>query len=134
MKSYIQNPRIRMFVPPISGFVFYGAWAMFINASHGSEHAIKAGLTQGGYSFCITLILALLVEGLFVRLANIRFKNLWVFLAAAILLSTTSVGLNWLAGTPEILWTVLPGLIVSLVYTVVYIFTLHALAASNKKL
>lgn len=121
-----------MIVPPISGFLFYGAWAMLINFSHGSEHAIKAGLTQGSYSFCITLILALLVEGLFVRLANIRFKNLWVFLAAALLLTTTSVSLNWLAGTPEILWTVLPGLMVSLVYTVVYIFTLNALGTQKK--
>lgn len=125
MKSYIQNPKIRLFVPPISGFLFYGSWAVWVNHSHGWGDAITAGLTQGSYSFSITLVLAIVVEYLFQHLAHIPLRSLWVFLVAALLLATTSFGVNYLTGTPEIIWTVLPGLMVSLTYTVIYIFALN---------
>ena len=129
--ALIKNKYVRILVPPVSGFLFYGAWAVFINFSHGWSNAFFAGLTQGSYSFFITLILAIVVEWLFVRLANVPLRNVWVFLAGAVLLTGTSIGLNLLAGTPEILWTVLPGLMVSLIYTVVYIVGLSKLDISS---
>jgi hypothetical protein len=137
MKHYLQRillqyPIIRIIVPPVSGFLFYGAWAMWVNYSHGWDYAITAGLTQGTYSFTITLLLAVVVEWLFIRLANVYLRSLWIFLVAAILLASTSVGVNILTGTPEVLWTVLPGLMVSLTYTVVYIIGLNALTNTKK--
>jgi hypothetical protein len=127
MKTYIQNSKIRILVPPVAGFLFYGAWALFINFSHGWHDAITAGVTQGGYSFLMTLVLAIVVEWLFVRLAKVPLRSVWVFLVGAILLASTSFGINILTGTPEIVWTVLPGLSVSLVYTVIYIVALNKL-------
>ncbi|MFT6200993.1 MAG: hypothetical protein ACJATV_001650 [Granulosicoccus sp.] len=129
MPAWLRNKTLRLWVPPIVGFLFYGAWAFFINFSHGFEHAITAGFTQGGYSFTITLVLALVVEFLFQRLgtfpAILPWRNVWVFIAGFSLLLFTSVGLNVLTGTPEILWTVLPGLMISSVYTVIYIVALN---------
>jgi hypothetical protein len=129
MPTFLHNKKIRLWVPPLAGFLFYGAWAGFINAAHGWENAITAGLTQGSYSFSITLVLAIVVEWLFVRLAGTPLRSFWVFLAGFLLLSSTSVSANLLTGTPEIVWTVLPGLTVSLVYTVIYIIALNKLEA-----
>ncbi|MFT5421718.1 MAG: hypothetical protein ACI9D5_002476 [Candidatus Endobugula sp.] len=128
MMSLMHNKKIRVWVPPIAGFLFYGAWAGFINYAHGWESAITAGLTQGSYSFLITLVLAMVVEWLFVRLKGAPLRSFWVFLAGFLLLSSSSISANLLTGTAEILWTVLPGLTVSLVYTVVYILALNKLA------
>ena len=122
---WIHNKTLRLWLPPFAGFLCYGTWALFVNYVHGWESAIIAGLTQGSYSFVITLVLALVIEYVFVVLVTVPWRNLWVFLAGAILLVFTSVGINLLTGTPEILWTVLPGLTVSLVYTVIYILALN---------
>lgn len=135
MKRYLHNKTLRMWVPPISGFLFYGTWAMLINSpwlmSNGSlESAAKAALTQGSYSFVITLALALMVEWLFVRLHAIPGRAVWVFFIAVALLAVTSSGLNILAGTPNVLLTILPGLLVSAVYTGIYILAL--VSASHK--
>ena len=129
MPAWIHNKILRLWIPPIAGFLFYGAWAFFINFSHGWDSAITAAFTQGGYSFTITLVLALVIEFLFQRLSNTSitalWRNVWVFIAGFSLLLFTSVGINLLTGTPEIVWTVLPGLTVSAVYTVMYILTLN---------
>ncbi|EGG95061.1 hypothetical protein IMCC1989_1913 [gamma proteobacterium IMCC1989] len=129
MPAWIHNKTLRLWIPPIAGFLFYGAWAFFINFSHGWDSAITAAVTQGGYSFTITLVLALVIEFLFQRLSDTSitalWRNVWVFIAGFSLLLFTSVGINLLTGTPEIFWTVLPGLTVSAVYTVMYILTLN---------
>lgn len=124
MTSIIRNQHLRVLLPPIAGLLFYGGWAFIINYSHGFEKAINAALTQGGYSFVITLMLALIVEWLFVRLSHFSWRNTMVFIIAMFLLAITSFTLNRLTGTPEILLTILPGLIVSGVYTLLYIFAL----------
>ena len=129
MPVWIYNKTLRLWLPPIAGFLFYGTWAFFINFSHGWDSAITAAVTQGGYSFTITLVLALVIEFLFQRLSNMSitalWRNVWVFIVGFSLLLFTSVGINLLTGTPEVVWTVLPGLTVSAVYTVMYILTLN---------
>lgn len=127
MIVFFQNPKVRILVPPVAGFLFYGAWALWVNSPYGWEHSVIAGLTQGSYSFTITLVLAIVIELLFVRLTGVPLRSVWVFLIGAVLLVCTSVGINVLTGTPEILWTVLPGLVISLIYTVIYIVALNKL-------
>jgi hypothetical protein len=133
MPSWIHNKTLRLWIPPIAGFLFYGAWAFFINFSHGWDSAITAAVTQGGYSFTITFVLALVIEFLFQQLSHTSiialWRNVWVFIAGFSLLLFTSVGINLLTGTPEIVWTVLPGLTVSAVYTVMYILALNKVEA-----
>ena len=129
--NYLQNQTLRVWIPPITGFLFYGSWALLINsgvliADQGSLSAgVKAGLTQGSYSFVITLVLTVMIEWLFVRLQPVPLRSVWVFLLALLVLVVTSSGVNVLAGTPNVLWTILPGLVVSAVYTVLHIVTLH---------
>lgn len=120
--------KYRLLIPPVAGFLAYGAWAVFINYSHGWDLAVKAGLTQGGYSFCITLILGVMIEWLFARLARtplpLLLRGLCVFFLSFSLLVVTSYSLNYWLGTPELILTILPGLLMSAMYTALYIFTL----------
>ncbi|MGS2718501.1 hypothetical protein ACVBE9_10035 [Eionea flava] len=139
MPTWIHNKTLRLWLPPIAGFLAYGGWALFINFSHGWYSAAVAGLTQGSYSFTVTLLLAIVIEYLFSALnrTNIHtyWRNISVFITGFSLLVVTSVGVNVITGTPEVLWTVLPGLSVSAVYTVVYILALGRVedkAASGK--
>ena len=144
IQQWIGNKKVRVWVPPIAGFLFYGGWAllansgllsellpkeMLINAAGntegGREAALLAGLTQGSYSFTVTLILALIVEWLFQRLSGWPLRSIWVFCVAFVVLVSTSAGVNIIAGTPNVVLTILPGLVVSSLYTLVYILALR---------
>jgi len=140
MQQWMKNKKVRIWVPPFIGFLFYGSWALLANScwlhviplinivSHteGSrEAALTAGLTQGAYSFTVTLLLSLIIEWLFQRLTSWPLRSLWVFFIALTLLISTSAGVNIIVGTPNVLLTILPGLIVSTFYTGGYILALR---------
>ena len=132
MKQWFNHQQVRIWLPPTVGFLFYGAWAFSVNSGvllisdtiYWST-GIKAALVQGSYSFFVTLMLAIVVEWMFVRLRDVAFKPMWVWLTAVLLLIATSSGLNVLAGTPHVLFTILPGLLVSAIYTALYIIALN---------
>ena len=124
LASWVKNPMIRLLVPPVAGFLFYGLWAFFANMDHGCGPAAKAFLTQGSYSFVITLSLALLIEWLYRLLQRLPYRAWWVGVIACLLLYSTSWGINFLAGTPNILLTILPGAAFSTVYAVIYVMAL----------
>lgn len=144
MQQWVSHKKVRVWVPPIAGFLFYGGWALLANsgllsellpegtlvnaagnAEGGHEAALIAGLTQGSYSFTVTLLLALIVEGLFQRLSGWPLRSVWVFCVAFVVLVSTSAGVNIMVGTPNVALTILPGLVVSSLYTVVYILALR---------
>jgi len=129
--SILENAYIRILVPPISGLLFYGAWAFWVNFDHGQVPAIKAALTQGGYSFTVTLSLALIVEWLFAHCKHWPFHLSFIAIIACSFLYITSWGVNYISGTPNILLTILPGATVSTVYTIVYIIGLNKLDKHN---
>lgn len=126
----LQNAAVRILVPPLMGLLFYGTWAFWVNSEFGYAAAFRAAATQGAYSFTITLLLALVVEWLFVLFKSMPWRQCWVGIIACLLLYSTSWGVNALTGTPNILWTILPGAAVSTVYTVFYIITLSKLEKS----
>jgi len=126
----LQNAAVRILVPPLMGLLFYGTWAFWVNSEFGHAAAFRAAATQGAYSFTITLLLALVVEWLFVLFKSMPWRQCWVGIIACLSLYSTSWGVNALTGTPNILWTILPGAAVSSVYTVFYIITLSKLEKS----
>lgn len=100
--------------------------------NHGADMALRAALTQGSYSFVITLILTGLMEWLFSCLSDWpkhrRFYGSTI--PVCLLLYFSSYSVNYLAGTPNILLTILPGAILSTLYAFSYI---GALAKIEKK-
>ncbi len=84
---------------------------------------MRAALTQGSYSFAVTLILTGLMECLFARLRDWpKQRRLYgSAIPVCLLLYLSSYGVNYLAGTPNILLTILPGALISTVYSFSYI-------------
>jgi len=95
--------------------------------SHGSSAAIKAAVVQGGYSFVLTCLLSLLIESLFQRYCHWRYGVLLTGVFVCGLLYGLSWGINVLAMTPEILWTILPGALISTIFTASYLLGLKEL-------
>jgi len=130
----IQRSLISAFV----GLFGYGAWAFTVNYSHGSVAAAKASIVQGGYSFILTWIMTLLVEGLFQALSRIIKNDPVIRLITATtvcgVIFSTSWWLNIMAGTPEVFKTVVLGYIIGGLYTFSYAFGLssqHSASASK---
>jgi len=117
----------RSVISGIAGFLVYGGWAFWINSSHGTAMGISAGILQGSYSFVLTLTTTLVMEYLMATLKGIPFRGvLTVVLVSAITLSV-AYSLQWLNGTPEILFTILPGFFIGAVYCAVYVAGLQAI-------
>ena len=124
LKLLRQNKTARSLLAATAGFLVYGSWALFINYEYGFAASLKAGLTQGGYSFILTLGLSFMMEWLFqLSRQPIRQFNL-TFITTCLLIYATSWSINVLSGTPEILLTILPGAIASTLYTLSYTMAL----------
>lgn len=117
------SPWQRSLFSACSALLGYGVWAYLVNASHSVVAGLKAACVQGGYSFVLTLCLTMLIEWL-----HMRFRSwlgpgvsllLTVLLTCALLFSS-SWWINVLAGTPEVLATVLPGYVIGGMYTLSY--------------
>ena len=123
----LRSPKARILLAAACGLIGYGGWAYIVNLDHGVSAAFKAALTQGGYSFAVTLVLTLLMESVYPLSDKpwLRF-NLTCTLTC-LMLYATSWGINALVGTPEILLTILPGAVISTVYTVSYTLALGRL-------
>ncbi len=96
-----------------AGWIGYGGWAYFANHDYGQTAAWRAFLTQGGYSFVVTLVMTVLLENLYRRTSSV----VWSAGSVSLLLYASSWSVNWIAGTPEILITILPGAIIGTVYS-----------------
>ncbi|MGI9286647.1 MAG: hypothetical protein ACR2P1_14775 [Pseudomonadales bacterium] len=121
----------RSIVSGLFGFLAYGGWAFYANYAHGVDAATKAAFTQGSYSFTVTLVMTLLMESLFRLLSNPALSFCTTFFVTCTILYSSSWGINVLAGTPEILMTILPGIIIGTVYTFVYTLSLARLQVSQ---
>ena len=122
------SPLQRSLLSASAGFLFYGAWAYWVNSQHGMMIAFKAACVQGSYSFLLTLCMTLLLESLF-RLNSYLFNKervinwLTIAICCAIIFSG-SWAINAAAGTPEIFRTVILGYVIGGIYSAVYVFGL----------
>ena len=126
------TPLQRSIISGLSGLFFYGGWAVFVNWKHGIAAAIKAGCVQGSYSFILTLTMTMLIEGMFKINSKVFNKTILVNWSTIIIccaaIFSLSWGVNFAAGTPEILRTVILGYIVGGIYSISYV---HGLARSR---
>jgi len=118
----------RSLISAISGFFFYGSWAVYVNWSYGMLAWLKAGVVQGSYSFVLTLCMTLLLEGMF-KVNKRLFKKIQLVNWSTIIICCTAVfsvswGINAAAGTPEILRTVILGYIIGGIYSTSYVYGL----------
>ncbi|WP_299847231.1 hypothetical protein [uncultured Paracoccus sp.] len=119
MRGHLQSTALHMAV----AFVLMGGWAVFANRGHPLPQVLMAGFVQGCLSALITFGLKRMLEALSQRLqgfAALIMPPLLAMGASALLLSV----IHNLAGTPEILSTIIVPLSVTTVYSAAYTFAL----------
>ena len=91
-------------------FGFWGGWAFYINRPAGLATGFTSGLAQGTASMLMTFVMIKAVTAIFRRLAN---RYLQLALPTLITVGGAAcflTGLHAMVGTPNIFWTILPGL------------------------
>ncbi|WP_296251204.1 hypothetical protein [uncultured Stenotrophomonas sp.] len=108
-------------------FIAMGSWATFANLAHAMPRPLIAGVLQGILSALITLFLKRMIEALSARLPGSA--GYWVppVVAVAVSLSLLS-SIHWIAGTPEILRTIVVPLSVTAIYATSYNLALRRMA------
>ena len=127
LKTLLASKWCRVGLSALSALLGYGGWAYWINMTHGGSAAMKAAIVQGGYSFVLTCLLSLLIEFLYQRYSHWRYGVVLIGVVVCCLLYSLSWGINVLAMTPEILWTILPGALISTLFTISYLLGLKEL-------
>jgi hypothetical protein len=104
----------------VSAFFIFGGWGVYANVQHGLHKQLSAGLTQGLLSLVSTAILTSAMEMVFGRLSPgaTRFMMTGVGPITTTLLLMAVAHL--LTGTPEILATMLPSIVVGYAYSLSY--------------
>ncbi|QDV19746.1 hypothetical protein Pan153_44140 [Gimesia panareensis] len=100
-------------ISAVLAFLLWGGWAFVMNSGESVNRGLVAGLTQGTASFLITLCMVHAVTYLFHRFEKPLVK---VVLPACIVICFTGfclVNVHTLMGTPRILVTILPALMVA---------------------
>lgn len=118
----------RSLISAVFGFFFYGGWAYLVNSPHGHWVAVKAACVQGSYSFTLTLCMTLLLEGMFRVMSQYfesrSFINWTTIVTSCALVFSGSWLVNLMAGTPEILRTVILGYVIGGAYSTSYVYSL----------
>lgn len=96
-----------------------GGWAVFANRAHAFPAPLVAGVVQGALSAAITFVLKRMIEGLAVRLPGVAALVLPP-LAAVVLSIALLTAMHGLAGTPEILATIMVPVSVTALYSSLY--------------
>jgi len=112
-------------------FVAMGSWAAFANLAHPMPRPLIAGVVQGTLSALITLFLKRMIEVLSARLPGA--SGYWLPPVVAVAASLTLLSsIHWLAGTPEILRTIVVPLSVTAIYATSYNLALRRVKPSNR--
>ncbi len=135
MKSSLQRIGIgrviRVTSMTLLAVVIYGGWAWCANLGEPQRVAFRAAATQGGTSGLSTLFTSSLVELVFARIGIS-----WLGIAASATIPPTLTGLmhgiaQWLVGTPNILVTILPSVVMGYVFAGIYTTGLARVVQQN---
>ncbi len=119
---------LRSLLSALIGALAYGAWGFAANYMHSADAALMVAGVQGTFSFVITLILTGVMEFLYKKLSYFKYAEIITIVTTCLILYISSYTINYLAETPNIILTILPGAIASSVFVWGYIYTLKKLS------
>ncbi|MEM6485906.1 MAG: hypothetical protein AAF662_13100 [Pseudomonadota bacterium] len=109
----------------LAGAVIYGGWAYYVNMGDGTAMALRTSAVQGTFSFCLTLSMSLLLTSLYERFGRTVFAAFMSLIATCVFIFCTAYGLQYVAGSHEILMTIAPGFVIGSTYAAIFLITLH---------
>lgn len=117
-------PANRSLIPylnALAAMLVYGAWAIFANFEHGRSAWLMAGVIQGIYAFGSTLTVTVVARWAYLR-AGAKLRGILCgFGLSFLVMLIIPVAVHSIAGTPNILQTILPGLIWGSGYLIGYL-------------
>jgi hypothetical protein len=114
----------RACVTAVVAALVYGAWAGFSNREHGIGVALEAGLVQGALSFLSTMTFVLVLEALF-RLGGGAVQGFLLAAGGTIsLMIAVMTTAHRMAGTPNLVTTIAPSIVVGSIFFVAYAWRL----------
>ncbi len=123
--STIHTSKHYRYLSAILAFLLWGGWAFFVNHDMESNSGAIAAITQGSYSFIVTLLMTHLIAFQFNKLSS---SILRIILPPVMTVGITSIILIYvhtMAGTPSILLTVSPALTAALLFSLYTTYKLH---------
>lgn len=87
------------------------AWGLWVNWDYGMASRLQVVLTQGGISFLATFGSAELLRWVAALLSGMKARGLVTGVLGWFLINGIVFLAHWIFGTPEILRTMLPGMI-----------------------
>lgn len=130
---FTKNYSHKEFLTAVIAGLGYGGWAFFANMGHGIHAGIMAGLVQGIYAFFSTLSVTYIAHWAFHKYdCGIRGILAGFFSSFLLMLLIPTIVHN-LIMTPNILKTILPGLIWGSLYLFSYVIVLEKKNRGIKK-
>ena len=120
-------PIVRRLLPAVAAFLGYGGWSLYVNSDGDMMSAMSYALCYGGYSFVTTLVTTGLMEGLYRKLQPHPKAAVITAVITCLLLYIGAWAVNYAAGTPNILLTILPGVTFSTIFVCSYLAALTRL-------
>lgn len=97
-------------------FVIWGSWSYYINGDKQLSVGLISGLTQGIASFIITFIVVYAVTGIYNMLPENQLRLLLPSIIVVSCIGLLLITIHLIAGTPHILATISPSLIVGFLF------------------
>lgn len=119
------GPAARSLIAASLAALAYGGWAYFVNASVSETAGWKAAAIQGGYSFLLTTGMTLLMDYFLRVFRNSSQTVVFTIVTISALCFAVAYGAHWVADTPEILMTILPGFSIGVGYTTAYVIAFN---------
>ena len=116
--THAQQKRILFF--SVGAFFLYGGWAVFANSQHGLRRGLLSGFAQGLMSLLSTALLTTGIERLFLWLEPGRGRFWMAGLGPCWAVCSLMSLVHWLLGTPEVLKTIMPSVVVGTLFAISY--------------
>lgn len=129
--TILKSPHWRVLLAALSSALTWFAWACWANWGEGYQ-TLVSGLSQGGVSFTTTFIGSFLLETGFARLGSSLPAMAATVAGVSGLSLACMLTVHRLAGTPNMLLTILPVFSVVLIYCTSYLIGLKKFKHKNE--
>ena len=105
----------------LAAMFVYGGWAAYANFEYGRDVWLVSATVQGVYAFISTLTVTVCAQWVYMKCGRGARGIVVGFGISFILMLSIPVGVHSLVGTPNIVQTILPGLIWGALYLLGYL-------------
>jgi len=131
--STIHTSKHYRYLSAFLAFLLWGGWAFFINDVGDSYTGVISGITQGSCSFIITLLMTHFIAFQFNKFPSGLCRIVLPPVITVSITGTMLIFIHIMAGTPSILLTVSPALMVALVFSFYTVYKLHSMSQRQGK-